>query len=269
MTRLTTHDIDKLDSELTQYNLSLIEKTGVDLAALASFAAGITRESFKQAAQNHMAAAVPITSGQGIIGGFSESVQSIIQFLGFGCFVTRAADVAGIAEAIDRKASIIFVADDDRFIAYNVGKGSYVDNGEATGRGYVAALAHMAKGLKGQEVLVLGAGPVGQSAVAFLKELGAWVKLFDIQPEALKAYQTDAQVTIEHSLLEALSKYQFILDATPAGGFIGADDLPHEAMLAAPGIPLGLKQEALTKYERHLIHDPLQIGVATMLAMIL
>lgn len=269
MTRLTTHDIAKLDSELTQYNLSLIEKTGVDLAAIASFAAGITRENLKQAIQKHRAAVVPITSGQGIIGGFAESVQSIIQFLGCACFVTEAANVAGIAEAIDRKASIIFAADDDRFIAYHVGKGSYVDNGEATGRGYVAALAHMAKGLKGQDVLVLGAGPVGQGAISLLKELGARVKLFDLQAEALKPYQTDALVTLEFSLSEALSKYRFILDATPAGGFIGADDLQPLAMLAAPGIPLGLNLEALAKFGPHLIHDPLQIGVATMLAMIL
>ena len=52
------------------------------------------------------------------------------------------------------------MADDNRFIAFNLRNKVVVDNGDATGKGYVSALFGMAKGLKESNVLVLGYGPV-------------------------------------------------------------------------------------------------------------
>lgn len=269
MTRLTTSDIHNLGSEIANYNSDLIKKTGSDMRTLVCFASGISAERFAEASRDYAVAVVPITSGQGLIGSFAESVQSIIEFLGYTSFVTEHTDVAGIAEAVERKAHLIFMADDDRFIVFNVGQGFYVDNAQATARGYVAALAHMAQGLSGEDVLVLGAGPVGQGAISFLKELGAQVKVFDIKQEKLARYQNDSQVFTELSLAEALRKYKYILDATPATDFIGFNDLHPEAVVAAPGIPLGLTAEAFARNKDRIVHDPLQLGVATMLAMAL
>ena len=47
---------------------------------------------------------------------------------------------------------------------------------------------------------------------------------------------------------------------------IEAKHIQPTTAIAAPGVPLGLSPEAQTRIESRLIHDPLQIGVATMMA---
>ncbi|MFY9140634.1 MAG: 3-methylornithyl-N6-L-lysine dehydrogenase PylD [Thermacetogeniaceae bacterium] len=269
MTRLVKEDVEGIPEGLKFYDTELKEKTGLTLRQIACAAAGIAEEEVLAKAENNKAAVIPITVGEGIIPFFTTAVQSIIQHLGFQAVVTAETDVAGIAEGIAEGANILFMADDKRFIALNVLTGVAADNGEATGKGFVAALNGMAKGLQGKEVLVLGAGPVGASAIAALKELGARIALFEINEAKVEKFRDDPGVKIEPDQKRALAKYRYIIDATPQGGFIDLDDLHPDTQIACPGMPLGLTTAAYPTFKDRLIHDPLQIGVATMLTMAL
>jgi pyrrolysine biosynthesis protein PylD len=94
------------------------------------------------------------------------------------------------------------MADDVKFIALNVLTGAAADNGEATGRGFAAALTGIAQGLEEKSVLVLGAGPVGISAFTFLKKLGAKAAVFDIDDTKVEKLKDDPGIKIEPDLKE-------------------------------------------------------------------
>jgi len=269
VTRLVKEDVEGIPEGLEFYDAELKEKTGLTLRQIACAAAGIAEKDVIAKAANNKAAVIPITVGEGIIPFFTTAVQSIIQHLGFQAVVTAETDVAGIAEGIAAGANILFMADDIKFIALNVLTGVAADNGEATGKGFVAALNGMAKGLQGKEVLVLGAGPVGVSAIAALKKLGAIVALFEIDEAKVEKFKNDPDIKLEQDQQRALAKYRYIIDATPQGGFIDLDDLHPDTQIACPGMPLGLTTAAYLTFKDRLIHDPLQIGVATMLTMAL
>ncbi|MDD4402189.1 MAG: 3-methylornithyl-N6-L-lysine dehydrogenase PylD [Desulfitobacteriaceae bacterium] len=269
MTRLIKEDVEEIRKELEIYDSELNEKAGLSLRQVACAAAGVTEKDIIQKASNNKAAVIPITVGEGIIPSFATAVQSIIQHLGFQTVVTTETDVAGVAEAIVNGANILFMADDFRFIALNIQTGTIVDNGAATGKGFAAALDGLARGLEGKEVLVLGAGPVGIGAVAFLKMLGVKPAVFDIDETKVEKLKDDTSIKLESDLNGALATYHYIVDATPQGGFIELDDMHPNTKMACPGMPLGLSPTAYPSLKDGLIHDPLQIGVATMLTMAL
>lgn len=269
MTRLKSSDVADIGSRLEAYDAELKGKAGMTLLQISALAAGIGEEELKKAIASTTAAVVPVTAGEGIIEGFSDAVCSIIRHLGCRAFVTEGTDVTGIAEAIRSGARALFMADDLSFVAINLKSCTAADNAEATGRGYAAALCGMAGGLRGKPVLVLGAGRVGRGAVAFLKEAGAIPHVYDSSRERAEGLAEEAGAVAEHDLKSALKAHRLIIEATPQAAFIQADDLHPEALIAAPGIPLGLTPEARAAFEKRLVHDPLQIGVATMLAMAL
>lgn len=99
---------------------------------------------------------VPITSGLGVISGFSESVNSIVGRLGMDSRFTTKTDVAGFSEGVESGADIIMMADDNRFIAYNTRVNRFIDNWTGTALGYSIALKNAAGGLEGKEVVVIG-----------------------------------------------------------------------------------------------------------------
>jgi pyrrolysine biosynthesis protein PylD len=72
---------------------------------------------------------------------------------------------------------------------------------------------------------------------------------------------------MEKDLEEALQKHRLIVDASPAAGIIKERHIKPDTAIAAPGLPLGLCPGALVSIGDRLIHDPLQIGVATMLVL--
>jgi pyrrolysine biosynthesis protein PylD len=72
------------------------------------------------------------------------------------------------------------------------------------------------------------------------------------------------EITVERNLEEALSRYTVFFDASPAANIIQARHIKPETFIAAPGIPLGLSEEAYFLVKERLIHDVLEIGVATM-----
>lgn len=267
MTRLLQSDVERIAEEIADYDEELLGKTGLTLRQIACRAAGISEAGLEQAAGRLPVAVIPVTAGQGVIPFFAQAVQAVVRHLGFAAAIPGSSDVAGLAEAVAEGARILFLADDRKFIALNILSGVMADNNEATGRGFVTALNALAGGLRGKEVLVLGAGPVGMAAISHLVVLGARPAVLDTDPLKARFLELNGRLTVEHRLRPALAQYRYLVDATPRGNFIGVDDLNPEAFLAIPGMPPGLTPEAFAAFRDRVIHDPLQIGVATMLAM--
>jgi len=270
MTRLKEGDIDQISGRLDDYDVRLERMTGASLRQIACKAAGVDEALIKDVLARVRIAAVPVTSGLGVIDGFSETVAAIISHLEFETFVTESWDVAGIAEGLERGADILMLADDERFVAITPGQEQVVDNSRATAQGFAAALELMKGGLAGESVLVLGCGPVGVAATEALMDRGAEVALCDIDQEralaALRGLGQDAsdRVRLEDDLHTALERYQLIFDATNAGNFIEAAHLTPSTMVAAPGMPCGLTPDAMAKNRDRILHDALEIGTATM-----
>lgn len=269
MTRLTENDLQNLQQELYHYDLDLLRKTGLSIKQIAGLAAGIGQNKLDSLFKQSLVAVIPVTVGEGLIQGFVQSVSSIIRYMGCEVFVSENTDVSGIAEAIDQGADILFMADDNRFIALNKHNGIMSDNAEATGKGYVSALNAMAEGLAGRDVFVIGAGKVGKHAINALCQYGAKIKVYDTDPEKVIDLKDREDITIESDFLRSLKKYKYIIDATPEAAFLDYKWLNPEVMIAAPGIPFGLTTETYDFLSNKVIHDPLQIGVATMLALAL
>ena len=267
MTRLRSSDIKDIGATLDDYDASLLKKTGYPLRGIAIQAAGISERAMEKGLAAHRVAVVPITTGEGIIGGFAEAVCQILAHLGAEAFITTRGDVQGFVEGMERGATILFCADDERFVALRFTPRRVVDNNDATARGFVTALDLMAGGLRGRKVLVIGgAGRVGGKAISLLKHKGAQVSAFDIDQHKLEALARESDIQVEPELEESLMKHRLYFDASPAADFIRTEHLRPNTLITAPGVPLGLTEEAYLLVQERLIHDPLQIGVATMLA---
>ena len=205
-----------------------------------------------------------------MIEGFAESVRAILHHLGAQIVRPQGADIAGIAEAVEKGATVVLCSDDDRFVAINLPLLRVIDNTEATTKGYVTALELMAGGLSGRQVLVIGAaGQLGWKAVDLLETKGAEVAAFDLNQSKLKELTKERKTKVERDLGEALRRHSIFFDASPASDIIRSEHIQTQTLIAAPGIPLGCTMEACGLVKDRLIHDPLQIGVATMLAQAL
>jgi len=275
MTRLTPPDLAGIPAGLEAYDAALAARTGCTLRGLACRAVGVGEERLAELARGVRVAVVPLDCGQGVLPGFAEAVCAIAARLGFEAWVTAAPDAGGIAETYRRGAGILVTADESNFIAVNLRTHTLSDNNETTARGFVTALDLLAGGLAGKKALVLGCGPVGRAAARRLLEQGARVSLFDVRCERAREAATElagtavpagAQVRVEENLESALRRHRLLLDATPAPGFILERHIAPETRIAAPGVPLGLSAGALRAAGPRVVHDPLQIGTAVMLA---
>jgi len=270
VTRLTTWDIQSITDALPAYNASLIKKTGCSLRQIACLAMELAEKDIQASLEHVVVGVIPMTSGDGVLKGFCRTVSAIAGYIGCRTFISEKADVAGIAEAVEKKAHILMFADEDRFIALHMRRRKLVDNAVATGRGFVAGLGLMAGGLKDRKVLVLGCGPVGQSAVEALNRKGCRISVYDTEPAAYGKLSTalsnipDIEIHFSSDLDLALRHHEFIVDATPTGKFILARHITSQTIISAPGMPVGLDESALAAIGNRLLHDPLQIGVATM-----
>lgn len=262
---LTEKDVTQLPGRLAAYEAELVKKTGLSLREIAIRSMEVSEEALTAAIASHTVAVVPITAGGGVVENFSEAVRGILAYLDVNVFKTRESDVAGVAEGVERGADIVFFADDNRFVALNLPLRRVTDNAEATARGYVTALEAMAGGLSQREVLVVGgAGQVGWNAVLALKSKGAKVAACDIDQRRMDSLAKRHEVIVERNLEEAVSRYTVFFDASPAADIIGAKYIKQETLVAAPGMPLGLTDEAYSLVKQRLIHDVLEIGVAAM-----
>jgi pyrrolysine biosynthesis protein PylD len=217
-------------------------------------------------------AVIPVNSGQGTITGFSEAVCAIAAHLGFQACITGFSDVGGLVEAYEKNADLVILADDQLYAAINLNSHSVARNDQATACGYTLALGKMAGGLRGKEVLLIGAGPLGREAGLTLCQAGAVTIVYDLDKQKEVELAADLEkefgtqaVLSGMNLVQALERKPLIFDASPGDGFIPADLVYENTMVAAPGLPLGLDEQASGKVGKRLIHDPLQIGTAVML----
>lgn len=270
MTRLKTADVMNIPAMIQNYDYELKKVTGLSLMELALE----VTNGLKYDTQIHRTrvAVIPVTSGEGAINGFSEAVQSIAFHLGFDAFVTKFPDVRGLAEAYNKKADLIMIADDHNFIAINLGNGRVVNNTEATAAGYVAALKQMCGSLVDQTVLLLGAGFLGSCAAERLLQHGARLIIHDLDQEIERSLASKlitnyggTKVLYGYGITRALSMSRLIFDASSGDVFIHGGLLQDNSFVAAPGIPIGLNEDAILKVGTRVVHDPLQIGVAVML----
>ena len=88
MTRLTEADVTTLTRDLEAFEARLVEATGLDLRDVALRTA--TDEARCVQLRGARVAAVPMSSGQGFIPGFSECVETILAHLGCDAWVTDA-----------------------------------------------------------------------------------------------------------------------------------------------------------------------------------
>jgi len=271
VTRLKTLDIAKISAELDQYDKELLVKTGSNLRGIACHSANVEEKTAQDLIESAMVGVIPMTCGQGVIRGFADTVQQIVTHIGFNAFVTRHNDVAGLAEAFEKKSDLIILSDDDRFVAINIKSRRVVDNMHATGKGYAAGLNLMTGGVKDKRVLVIGCGPVGWSTAVELVRLGSELSVYDIKPERCQWFAReirdllDANISIEKELNTALLRHRCIIDASPGADIIDENHIARDTYISAPGIPSGLSTNARAKISDRFLHDPLQIGVATMI----
>jgi pyrrolysine biosynthesis protein PylD len=264
MTRLTEADVTTLTAELAAVEDRLCEVTGLGLRdlALRTVAGG------DRCVELHGArvAAVPMSSGEGVIGGFSSCVVAILRHLGCDAWATAQPDVRGIQAAVAAGAAVLFLADDHRFVALNVTKGSSVDDDPATADGYVTALEAAAGGLEGREVVVLGLGPVGRAAVRRLAARGVTVLVAEPDAERVEAARGVGLLFEVTDLAGGLERCDLVLDASPAAGIIDAGDVRAETIAAVPGMPSAFTAAAQEALGARHMHEPLAVGVAVMAA---
>ena len=128
----------------------------------------------------------------------------------------------------------------------------------------------MAKGLEAKNALVIGCGEVGCYTAKVLAAMGVLVSVCDINPQLALTLQKeilDAQavmIDIADDWRSVPGKYSCIIDATPVVDLIDTSVITPETCVAVPGVPCGLTAEARQKISNRYLHDPLQIGVATM-----
>lgn len=267
MTRLKEEWVISIGQEIDLYEKELRDKTGMGLLDLALFVQDRNREDSIEKLKGAQVAVVPVTAGAGVIGNFSQSVAGILRAMGADAFVTDQTDVAGIREAAQRGASILFMADDEAYIALNRRTGAFADNNEATASGFVTVLERMSGSLKDQEVLVLGYGTVGTIAVDLLLLKGARVTVFEKEEEARRRAESKGLMTLKSG--DEIRSFDRILDATSEGGWIHPGQLPDKVWIASFGVPLSLDQEAAALYRERVLYDYLEIGTAVMLGMVL
>lgn len=258
MTRLTENDIWSVPDNKIDLDGRLMKACGKTVKQIALEAAGLDMDDYDFS--RFKASAVPITSGLGIIGGFARSVDAITTRLGMQSSVTKGTDVAGFSEAVSEGADIIMMSDDPMFIAYNTRERQYTNNSWGTAMGYSVCLKNAAGGVEGKDVLVVGAGRVGEWATKILLGWGANVTVTDIvyeKAESLVPLGAKAARGVE----KAISDNTLLINAAPY--IIPGEIIAQGSIISSPGVPHYYDLEGRTRCKA-IIHDPLEIGTAVM-----
>lgn len=280
MTRLSSSDISGINSGLQSYDKHLLDCTGRSMLDIACVCCGVDSDCVCELASGYKIGVVPVTAGLGIISNFSEVVAAILAYLGFSAEVSETTDVTGFANTVEAGVNGVFMADDNRFIGYDIKSGSLADNSEATGRIYATALHLMNRQNNDRQALVIGCGPVGFNAATRLLQLGWSVVLYDTdRGKAESACQllqslhggTDSAGRARVSVAKEArpEDYLFIVDATPESQLICENQLSERSCLAIPGVPPGITAESFRFLDKRVIHDKLELGVASMAVSLL
>ena len=269
MTRLKTEWVEPMLTGMKEYNRILKRKTGMDLSGLMEYTFGISEEETEKYRNTTKVGVVPITQGEGIISCFSESIAAIVQSMGFDAEVMTHTDVDGIYEGYLKNCDVLFMADDDRYIAVNTNRHTVADNNYGTALGYVKILQAM-KVLEKDNlkkircpILVIGYGLVGKEAVKILEEMNEDFFVYDknseVAAEAGKPVPEGAQI----------ADFKYILDFTNEGDWLSADMLAEDACYSSPGVPCSLTEDARELLGDRAVYDNLEIGTAIMLGQAL
>ena len=239
------------------------ENIGATLSEIARIA---TRHPAVLSLSRARIAAVPISIGLGVIPGFSKVVVDILKYLHFKSFVTANIDVAGIGEAVEKGANVLFVADDVHFLALNLKSGYVVDNDLATAKAYVTALEIAIKGLEGTKILIIGLGRLGERMVDEIIKRGGVPLVYDVKRERMTyvSNRFSREVRLMRSISEGLSSTRFILNTAPSKNMLTSKMIDRNHVIYSPAVPHGLTVGAVRKLSKNFLHDPLQLGVATM-----
>lgn len=278
MTRLKTEWISDIEKNASLWNHRLKEMCGMNFIEVAAEASGRSLSELELLRKKTKVAVVPITVGLGVISTFTQSVAATPKAMGFETFITDSSDVDGFYEAYKKGADIVYVADDERYLAINLNKRKIGDNNEATAAGYVTVLKGLlAKKenftlgienlLRERKVLLLGYGIVGKLAADRLSEEGAEVIVFEKSLAEEKRAEEKGFAVLKDK--DKIKEYSLILDATCEGDWITANMLKDDLRMSTPGVPFSLDEEAIKVFEDRVIHDYLEIGTAVMLAMAL
>ena len=258
MTRLTEEIVERISISSDSIDDLLTEHTGMNLLELACDAVGIKADLLETSVKVGI---VPMSSGMGIVKGFSELVAKIVNKLGMEAFVTVETDVTGFAEAICASAEVIFMADDTMFIAYNTRTKRYYNASFSTAAGYVSALKGAADGLKDKDVLIIGAGRVGSAAAEIMAKMSAKVSVYDIDEKKTFELQRRFDIKPVFDLNESIKEHTLIFNASPAS--IGGKYLKEGSIISSPGLPCAYDEECIRK-SKVIIHDVVSIAVAVM-----
>lgn len=262
MTLLVPSDLDSVEARLPVADERCRALTGRSVYEVGCIAADVEPMSADEMAGLRVAA-VPVTAGGGLIGSFSSLVSSIVsQLAGVGTFTTTDTDVTGLREALLGGADIVFMADDDTFIALDARNGRHSDNSLATGRAF-ATLLELSAGTIESEILVLGAGRVGIGAMEVLTSHSHDVRWYDTDPSAGAGLDTTLRVPDWRD-----REWRYVVECTTSAGIVDAPQLADGAIVAAPGMPLGITPAA-TARAAHVIHDELETGVVAMLCEVM
>jgi pyrrolysine biosynthesis protein PylD len=266
VTRLVEDDVRTLTAHLDEVERRLVALTGCDLVALAARACGASEDVARDALGGAAVAVVPITSGAGVIPGFSECVAAICGRLGCRARVTATTDVAGFGEALTAGDDLVFAADDGRFLAFDLMRRVVADDDPCTAHAYVAALdaAVGPGGLAGRPVLLIGLGPVGRAAAARLVALGADLLVCERDAARLAPVVAALPQVTPVALADGLARARLVLDATPTADLIDADWVGADGVVSSPGLPPGVTAAAARALGERLVHEPLALGVAAM-----
>lgn len=272
MTRLTTDLIKDMENTVSEWNEDLRNISGLDLCGISDMVGKQIEGETERLSQYYTVGVVPITSGLGTIDTFSQSVAAICMSMGFNAFVTDNSDVNGFFEARCKDADIIFMADDDRYLAVNLLNGKVGDNNIGTAYAFVALLNNMAKkhnneSLKNRNVAVLGYGIIGQLMATAIEEIGGASIIYDKNQDKKSIALADGFGWIDNS--NELINYSYVVDGTNEGSWLKSDMLHPDVYMAAPGIPLSLEAESQKTLKGRYVHDLLEIGTAAMIGLVL
>ncbi len=263
MTRLTSGDVRNIDLPfLKKYDTKFKETTGKSLKEFAFYLSdGEPANNL-----NKKIAVVPVTAGLGVIDGFCSAVEATLRFMGCHVFTTSSTDTAGLYEAFQCGPDLIFSGDDNVFAAFNLNTKKVIENSYATGRAYAAALELAAGGVQNKTVLVIGAGRVGTSAIDYLINKGARVHFIDCDAGRVDYIQKKYPSALFESDLTRLPEIRYVLLAAPSKDILDGFHVCSKTIVSCPAIPVGLTDRALEKIsDKNLIHDPLPLGVISML----
>jgi pyrrolysine biosynthesis protein PylD len=262
MALLTPEDLENINRQLQEADSAVMRITGLDIKGLCKDFYGTTPYCEK-------VGIVPVTSGNGIIGNFSESLHAITEYFGFDSFVTDMPDVSGYYEAVRNGAQIILMADDNTFLAHNLKNGKIANNQPCTGIIYAEIASRYLK-TDSKDVLAVGLGKVGFPGAAHFVHKGFRVYGYDADRDLLeKTVSNLGIIPFDPNNPDNSKKFSIIFEATPCAGTIPESLISENCVISTPGIPCAISKELQKKYGVELIMEPLGVGTASMLYSVL